>query len=394
MEKINIKLISQEFSDKYCGGAGVYAYELSKALVRANLPIQIIIPSDCKIGNKKIHKIKFLDCISIPLFRLPSFFISMVKKVKVDSKTIIHSNSYSGFPLINKGIFLVTIHHPVLFDFPNFNFFQKLVSLPDLIIEKIITKKAKKIIAVSSSTKKLLLKLYPNLTEKTTVILEGVDTNLFKPTKSRISKKIKNSEEDILIFFPGGSRSKRKGAEVALKALKKLKKNDIKFTCIISGANREIGWEKELSIKINKNKLSKNILCVGELDYKDLPKYYSACDITIFPSLFEGFGIPILESMACKIPIIASKTGEAENIIKNDKNGILIDIGNSTQLYDAILRLSKSRKLRKRIGTLGRKSILEYYSWNKIAKKYIKLYKEVLSEHNQKIKEETKNETK
>ena len=205
----------------------------------------------------------------------------------------------------------------------------------------------------------------------------GVDINKFKKVKSDIRKKYNIKKNEILLFSPGGARQKRKGSEILFEALSKLKK-EYTFKCIITGKDMDFGWGEKFRKIIKSFPLKDNLILTGEVDYDELPKYYSTSDIVVFPSLFEGFGIPTLEAMACEKPIIATKTGEAPYIITNLKNGLLIDPGDSEGLYKKIKFLIENRDIRINLGKNGRKSIEKKYSWEEIVKEYIKVYEELV----------------
>ncbi|MBU4347887.1 glycosyltransferase family 4 protein [Patescibacteria group bacterium] len=392
MKKLKILLITSQFPGKVGGGAGVYAFELAKALSKRGIKMHIMAPSkETKrevINNNLI--IHWQKTIFKKFMSLLSFFNSIRKNykelIKKEHINIIHNNgsSNAGFFTLRELPSITTIHHLASNEFKNCGLIQNIINFLEIIMEKEILKKSDKIIAVSHLTKNHLILKNSKLESKINLIEEGVDINLFKPTKNEIRNKYKIKDKDSLIFFPGGARAKRKGSEVLFKALDKLK-DDCDFKCIISGESREIGWREEFNELIKKHDLLGNIILVGELDYKDLPKYYSGSDIVVFPSLFEGFGIPILESMACKKPIIASKTGEAPNIINNGKNGFLFNVGDSKDLFNKLKILIKNPKLRKSFGIQGGRLIKLKYSWDKIANLYINFYTQFLKKHNKSL---------
>lgn len=385
--KLKIMLITLEFSEFFSGGAGVYAFELTRALSKKNIDIHVIIPSsktktqkindNLIIHYKKIWNGLFLNLISF-IFSINKICKQIIKKNKIE---IVHNNtiypSLINFKKIKK---VNTIHHLLSYEPKNKGLISKIRGILDKKIEKLFLNKSDKLIAVSLLTKKAILNINPNFNKKLFFIPEGIDTNLFKKTNNIIRKKYKIKDKETLLFFPGGARSKRKGAEIAFNALNLLKKEGINFKCLISGKSREIGWKKDFNALIKENDLSNELILLGELSYKNLPEYYSASDIVIFPSLFEGFGIPILESMACSKPIITSKTGEAQNIIKNGTNGFLIDIGDNIELSNKLKFLIENPKLRKKIGENGRTLIEQKYSWDKIVNQYIQLYKQTINQ--------------
>jgi len=105
----------------------------------------------------------------------------------------------------------------------------------------------------------------------------------------------------------------------------------------------------------------------------DIKKYLSAADIFVLPSLYEGFGIAILEAMAASLPIIASNVGGIPDLVENNVNGYLVEPGNSTKLYECINKLAVSSDIRNR---MGRENIIkaELFTLEKMQKKFYELY--------------------
>ncbi len=374
-------LITQEYSKNNCGGAGVYAYELTNALSKKDWEVHVLAPGK----NNKKEKINdnlyihWQKTIFKPFLLMPSFYLSVKKNYKKimekEGIKIVHANGNTGYSISNDIPLISTIHHPVSFDNDNYGFVQKLVNKIDIHLEKKIFHKSKIIVSVSHLTADLLQKKYGK-SDKIKILGEGIDLEIFKPTKFDLRKKYNINDDTALIFFPGGARAKRKGAEVAFKAFGKLKKDGNLFKCLISGKSREIGWEKEFHDLIDKYNLKENIILTNELEYSSLPKYYSNSDIVIFPSLFEGFGIPVLEAMACGTPIIASKTGEAPYIIRDGENGFIFDVGDSNELIIKINDFTNNNKLL--IDNIIKKNInliKNNYNWDIIINQYINRYK-------------------
>jgi len=384
MDKLKILLITSEFSDKSCGGAGVYAFELARALSKDDIKVHVITPN--KETKKEILNnnliVHWQKTIFKPFLRMPSFFNAIgknykkvIEKEKID---IIHSNECAGFLALGELPTLTIIHHPAFCEFSNFGLIQSIVNLVDVYMERKVLKKSDRIIAVSHLTKNLLISKNPNLEDKVDVVGAGVDLERFrKISNPTVRDKYGIREDEILLFFPGGARGRRKGSEILFEALSKLRE-EYNFKCIITGESREIGWAKKFYKNIKSLALEKDLILTGEIDYDELPKYYSASDIVVFPSLFEGFGIPVLEAMACGKPVITTRTGEIPYIITDFKNGLLINVNDSESLYEKIKFLIKNENVRMRLGKNGRKLVVEKYNWKMVAKGVKKIYQELI----------------
>ncbi|MFQ5952913.1 MAG: glycosyltransferase, partial [Candidatus Omnitrophota bacterium] len=117
---------------------------------------------------------------------------------------------------------------------------------------------------------------------------------------------------------------------------------------------------------------------------KEKLQYFSASDIFVSPSLYEPFGIVLLEAMLCGLPVIATNRGGQADIIKSEKNGLLVPPADAESLANTIAELAKDANRRQVIGEYNRKDVKQY-NISDIAKRYMDLFRDALSE-----KEESK----
>ena len=111
---------------------------------------------------------------------------------------------------------------------------------------------------------------------------------------------------------------------------------------------------------------------------KDLPFYYSACDIVAVPSLQEGFPVVVLEAMASGRPVVASRVGGIPEAIETGSNGILFEPGNVCELTQALVTLLDNECLRRKMGREARLVAESKYDWKKIADRYMAEFKSLL----------------
>jgi glycosyltransferase involved in cell wall biosynthesis len=372
-----ILLITQEYSEFSAGGAGVYAYELASALNAAGINIHVLAPgrnnsTEIISQNLVIQRVRTLG---IPLLHIPSFYFKVLIKshalIKTNGITSVHSNNNAGTLAFTKLPMIATIHHPIQDELKHLSLLQRLVFLPDVFFEKIVIKRSNTIVAVSNMVGDLLKK--NNADKKIVVIPNGVNTKMFKKinTSKKLRYKLGITDDEIIIFFPGGARSKRKGGLDLIKSIALLKSH--KFRCIVSGESRELGWEKEFKNAIDKADLNNFFTFLGELNYKELPSYYALSDIVVYPSSFEGFGLPILEALACEKPIICTDTGEAKYIIDNGINGMIVEVHDSSKLAKSLNKLLSSKDMRKNMSKAA-KITAEKYSWQKCSTQILRLH--------------------
>jgi glycosyltransferase involved in cell wall biosynthesis len=125
-----------------------------------------------------------------------------------------------------------------------------------------------------------------------------------------------------------------------------------------------------------RNKQVDNFLIFhGKVPHSTIPSYLKSSDFGIFAStVYEGFGVALIEAMASGLPVIASDIDTYRQIITNEKDGLLFRKNNPSALSEAILRLSQDSNLKKRLSKNSQITALKY-DWNKIAEKYVILYK-------------------
>jgi len=129
---------------------------------------------------------------------------------------------------------------------------------------------------------------------------------------------------------------------------------------------------------INQSKrlrVDKNIIFLGKVSDEDLPKIYNMSEFLVLPSLLEGFGVVLLEAMACAKPCIATNVGAIPEIVEDGKTGLLVPPADSSALCEAMNKLLTDRKLSRELGENGRKKVEEIYSWEIIAKQTFAVYK-------------------
>jgi glycosyltransferase involved in cell wall biosynthesis len=126
--------------------------------------------------------------------------------------------------------------------------------------------------------------------------------------------------------------------------------------------------------------LSSRVTFTGRVTTEELVRLYNQAEVVVSPSLYEGFGLPAAEAMACGAPVLATTGGAFPEIIDHDENGWLVPPGDATALADAIRLLMDDWALRERLGARGRQHILENFNWRKAAEQTLAVYEEVIEQ--------------
>jgi glycosyltransferase involved in cell wall biosynthesis len=164
-----------------------------------------------------------------------------------------------------------------------------------------------------------------------------------------------------------------KGSAIAIKAMPKIlaKIPNCELRIIGSGTSE---FEKKLKDLSKSQGVEKNIVFLGKIPHDKLPGYYASCDLFLQPSLYEPFGITVIEALACNKPVIASDTGGLPELIKNGVNGYIAKANSSKSLVEKII-LAK-RNMRK--FNTNKKSFVKKYNIDAITTKLAQMYDLVL----------------
>lgn len=241
-------------------------------------------------------------------------------------------------------------------------------------------KDAKELISVSKFTKNDAVKMYQANPKKITVIYHGFDKKRFVPISKLTKQELKLSSEltkkhKPYLFFVGRIE-KKKNIMRLIKAFKILKeKYHIKHKLLLAGMPG-LGYnEIERYILNLPQYIKENIVKLGYVADNDLTKYIQNADIFIFPTLFEGFGIPVIEAFACKTPVICSNITALPEIAKN--YALLVNpkkISDIVKMTNIMIKDSKKRK------NLVEKAYnnSKTYSWEKAARETLEvIYKTI-----------------
>jgi glycosyltransferase involved in cell wall biosynthesis len=259
----------------------------------------------------------------------------------------------------------VTIHDLAYKYFPEY--FPKKDLLELNFLGGLAKRQADKIIAVSKSTKKDILKFYPDIPEgKIRVIYHGFDSALFSQEKNivkeeEIKKRLKISTEYILY---SGAIQPRKNLEILIEAFEIFKQKTNSPVKLVLAGGRAWLWENiEKRAKISSFKA--DIIMPGKLKFGDLGDLMKGAGVYVFPSLYEGFGITLLEALAAGVPVIAANNSSLPEVGGNAT--AYFDAANSKELAKKIEQVLVDVDLRNQMIKRGLEQI-KNFSWEKCAR--------------------------
>lgn len=263
---------------------------------------------------------------------------------------------------------LAFLHYPETIERRNLRFLQKFC--PDSI------RRADRIVAVSNHTKKDILDNFNVLPEKI-VVIPNAASDVFCPQEAEKCQAALAERYGIkkpYILFVG-TLEPRKNVALLIKACGDLP-NELqeKYAMVLVGMK---GWRQSaLQKEIEKLNERMDVITPGYVPFSELPLFYGAADVFVFPSLFEGFGIPPLEAMSCGVPVLAANNSSLPEVIESA--GVLFSDNDADDLRHRlidILHRSDVRESLKQHGLLQARK----FSWLESGKKIKALYEELLS---------------
>lgn len=258
---------------------------------------------------------------------------------------------------------VVTIHDLIFIRYPKlYSFFDRKIHFNKF---KYAAEKADKVIAISEQTKKDIVDFLKIDASKIEVLYQGCH-HVFKEERTLEEKEAFKKKYNLPDKFISniGTIEERKNALSIVKAIK-----DIDVNLVVVGRKTE--YYKEIEKYIVEHKLEGKVFFLEHLSLKELSIVYQASEIFIYPSIFEGFGIPIIEALYSKTPVITTAGGVFPEA--GGPNSIYIEKNNINSLKLAIANLLKNENLRKKMTTEGY-NFVQKFNDEVIVKKLMNIY--------------------
>ena len=281
------------------------------------------------------------------------------KKLKAQQFDVFLSTYYDTYFLehLNKKPFILTVYDMIHEIFPEY-FTSDTKTIPR---KKILIENADKIIAISKQTKKDILKFYP------TVSADKIDVVYLSQTIIENGTSIADQLPKNFILFVG-NRGAYKNFKLFVETAVPFLKADPTLYIVCAGGGRLLEKEIEMLKELGINER------ITQKDYKDseLASFYKKAKFFVFPSAYEGFGIPTLEAMKCGCPVILADSSCLPEI--GGGAAVYFESGNSSSLANAIDTMLKDQLLRKDLIEKGFRRVQEF-SWEKTAEGYFNVIK-------------------
>ncbi len=358
-------------------GVRTYTFNIVDHLLRADSENEYFLY--ITEPNKKINTIFSQDNVTFkqifPHSRIIRIPISFPVRLYLDSIDVFHCQ-YMGPPLA-KTPYVVTLHDIIHEYLPEL--YPKTLRYFMSLLYPLSAKRASRILTVSESSKRDIVKYFKVPEEKVVVTYNGVSEKFHQITEREKIKWVlkKHGVMDEYILFVGRLEP-RKNISGLIKAFHDIKRNNkIKHKLVIVGMN--YFRYKEIFNVVNNLGLQDEIIFTGRVEDDDLPMFYNGASLFVYPAFAEGFGLPPLEAMACGTPVISSNTSSLPEVIGDA--GILIDPYNTQGLARAIYEVLSDKNLQERLKIKGLKRSKKF-SWDNSAKKTLEVFSDIYKKNN------------
>ena len=290
---------------------------------------------------------------------------------------VVHDNqtlAYGLLKLKNFGLPVVgTIHHPITMDKRIDIQHAETLSLKILKwrwysflnMQMHVARQLDPIIVVSENTRKDLVRDFKVDIKKTRKVLHGIDHLTFRPIdgiKRKPNQLITTASADVPL----------KGLIYLIRAYDLLLKDFPELELIVIGKLRDGPTSKEL----NKRGIKNKVKFVSDLTSNQIAKLYAESTIAVSPSVYEGFGFPAGEAMSCGIPLVSTNGGSLPEVVGDA--GIIVNHSDPASLYQGIKQLLDNDEKRLVYGKMGRKRVLDKFTWKRAAQELVDVYKEAI----------------
>lgn len=377
------------------GGMNIYLKELTAALTR-NYPVEVDIFTR---SHKPEHQgITQVDD-STRIIHLPAGPEKPIQGGALVGRVTEFTSRLRKFIRRNHGYDVIYSHYwlsgligeslkkalniPHVFTFHTLEFLKKR-ALEDkrnfcrILAEQSLAEGADVIISSSDEEKKHLTAEYRLPASKIAVIYPGVNREVFFPERmEKVDREMKRGETDTLYLYAGRIEP-IKGLNNLLEAWDLIKKNQPRTyersrLLVIGGG--EPGYDfaenpemQRLQRCVQEKGLQDRINFLGSRQHQALRTYFTAADALIMPSLYESFGLVVVEALACGTPVIVSRIGKIKSIVRDGENGFSFSPNNPAALADLLVSFPEKRK-RLHSGERIRSGIINKFSWPAAAAK-------------------------
>jgi glycosyltransferase involved in cell wall biosynthesis len=365
----------------YIGGMELYVQTLSENLAARGHEVSVFTSSEAafslleRVNGVKIFRLRTLAKVyNVPM--VPSLFGKLLHEEKPD---ILHAHQYPVFfsdvsaaaSRFRREVLLLHVH---VIPESKSAFSSFVSSMYYRTLGRLGFRAAHKVITPSSAYKTMLARIGVE-SEKILVIPYGIDLSRFHSRDGDAFKKRYGCEGSNVILSVG-RLNYQKGFQYLLKAMTMVLQHIPEVKLVIVGDGEQITYLKDLSQSLG---LGNSAIFTGAIPPIEIPEAYAAADVFVLPSIFESFGIALIEAQAAGKPVVSTRVGGAPETLQEDKTGFLVDPKDSEQLGKAIIHVLSDEKLAREMGENGKKFVGARFDIRHIVNKVTAVYEESIT---------------
>jgi glycosyltransferase involved in cell wall biosynthesis len=396
-------------SQPHGGGQGVYLRYLSKALVDAGHSVDVISGPPYPHLDDRVRLIKLpsLDLFENGLHSLrPGHLLSLTDMIEWCSKLtggfaepytfgrravkylrqhgsdydLIHDNqslSYGMLQLQSLGMPLVTtVHHPITSDLrialqaARSGWERLLIRRwhSFLLMQKKVVRELHHVVTVSDCSRQDIARDFGLQPASIGLVHNGIDTEVFRPLPGV-------NRNPLRLMATASADAPLKGLRYLLLAYARLLRSYPDLELLLVSKPRPGGRTEKLVARLG---LVDKVRFVGGITTEQMVHYYAEAAVAVVPSVYEGFGLPAGEAMACGVPVVATDGGALPEVVGDA--GIVVPAKDADALAEGIASLLNDPRRREALGEAGRRRILDRFCWNVCARQMTDYYLQVLSD--------------
>lgn len=388
--KMRILQVVEDFPPCVAGD-GIHVYLISKELVKRGHDVTVFTLNTGRNTDRAsddCYEQKIVNGVKVkyfrPLLRLSYYSVSLelCREVLKEDFDLMHIHRY--FSLQSPLVTLVSRFKkkPIIFT-PHSTTIREKKDTFTTLLNKIFDKTfgyyllrwPNIVIALTQENIKDFLKQGVKL-DRIRLIPNGIDLEKFDnlPDSSKFKERYGISGKVVLFI---GRLVKYKGVHYLLQIAPDILKVHPETKFVIVGP--DYGYKSKLYEIVKKLKLQKSVIFTGGISSSELIEAYAAADVFAFPSIHEGFGLVLLEAMACKKPVVAWKTSAMQYVIEDKISGILVDPFNLDKFANSICLLLSDDELAKKMGEEGEKILKKKFNLKIVIDSLEKVYKEAIA---------------
>jgi glycosyltransferase involved in cell wall biosynthesis len=293
---------------------------------------------------------------------------------------VVHDNqslSYGIWALSRRKATVATIHHPITVDRrwavrsekTTLKKLQRWRWYSCIGMQKRVVKHLGHLVTVSESARRDIVREFGIPAHRLRVVPNGIDTDLFRPLPAI-------DREPGRLIVTHSADSPLKGLSHLLIAVAKIKPSRKHFKLVVIGAPRPNG---EVERRVRELGINAWVEFTGRISDNQLVNHYARATAAVVPSVYEGFGLPAGEAMACGLPVISTTGGALPEVVGDA--GVLVPPADPNALADAIRRVLDHPSYGRELGQRGLNRVRRYFTWRQAAEHTVSVYREAMDGH-------------